>query len=88
MLCRCEALQSEARQSEAIPSGMASTIIPINDNDYCPNLGSVLLEAMPLGIASDCSASASQCLATTQHLCFIVLRINLFRIMISNSNNG
>jgi len=24
-----------------IPIGLASTILPINDNDHCPNLGSV-----------------------------------------------
>jgi len=44
--CRCEALRSPAEQSEAIPYGMASTIIPANDNYHVPNLGSVLLEAM------------------------------------------
>ena len=27
--CRCEALQSEAKQSEAIPSGMASTTLAV-----------------------------------------------------------
>jgi len=45
------------KASEAIPIGMASTIILSNDNDHVPNLGSILL-------------------------------INVFRIMIGNSNNG
>ena len=50
------------QQSEAIHNGIASTIIPANDNDHITNLGSVLLEAIPQEIASDC---LSQCLATT-----------------------
>jgi len=51
--------------AQAIPCGIASTIIPSNDNDHASILGSVFLEAIPMWIASDCSASASQCLATT-----------------------
>jgi len=33
--CRCEALRSLAEQSEAIPIGLASTIIPINGLEIC-----------------------------------------------------
>ena len=55
--CRCEALRSPAEQSEAIYIGIASTKLPTNDNDHGSNLGSVLVEAIPLWIAVDCYAS-------------------------------
>ena len=46
-------LRGIAQQSEAISNGMASTLLPTNDNDHVPNLRSVLIEAITLGIASD-----------------------------------
>jgi len=39
------------QQSEAIPIGIASTIILSNDNDHDSILGSLFLEAMPIRIA-------------------------------------
>ena len=33
------------KASEAIPIGMASSIIPVNANDHCLNLGTILLTA-------------------------------------------
>jgi len=45
------------KQSEAIHNGIASTILPANDNGAVSNLGSVLVEAIPQGITSDCFAS-------------------------------
>jgi len=45
-------LRGIAKQSEAIPIGLASTIIPTNDNDHASIQGSVLLEAMPFGIVT------------------------------------
>jgi len=53
-------LRGIAERSEAIPLGIASTIIPTNNNDHAPILGSVFLEAIPLWIASDCLCNTSQ----------------------------
>jgi len=44
-------LRGMPKASEAILNGLASTIIPGNDNDHGYTWGSVLLEAMPPWIA-------------------------------------
>jgi len=63
--CRCEALRSPEEQSEAIPIGMASTIIPTYVNDYVSILGSVLLVAIPTGIVASL-------LTKTPNICFLL----------------
>ena len=57
----CEAIPlgclREERSDVRIPNGIASTIIPANDNDHAPILGSVFLEAIPSGIVTSLRSS-------------------------------
>jgi len=50
-------LRGMPKASEAIPNGLASTIIPTNYNDHIANLGGVLAEASPKGIVTSLRSS-------------------------------
>jgi hypothetical protein len=77
-------LRGMPKASEAIPNGLASTIIPTNYNDHIANLGSDLVEASPFGIVTSLAKLAPHKDISPRGSLALSLSISLFCGLIFN----